>query len=115
MRVPFEKSAVDRIVTTSSSDWIGRQPFMAGRKHLAMKALDAALKVRRDMRIGLWIPVCVYDLADEMGVDVRFLPYSSMEGMYRKSNIPVIFVSALRPAGRQTYTCAHELGHHVFG
>lgn len=88
---------------------------MAGRKQLAMKALEAALKVRRDMRIGLWVPVCVYDLADEMGVDVRFLPYSSMEGMYCKSNIPVILVSALRPAGRQAYTCAHELGHHVFG
>jgi Zn-dependent peptidase ImmA (M78 family) len=88
---------------------------MAGRKQLAMKALEAALKVRRDMHVRLWVPVCVYDLADEMGVDVRFLPCSSMEGMYCKSNSPVIFVSALRPAGRQAYTCAHELGHHVFG
>ena len=88
---------------------------MVGHKQLAMKAMDAALKVRRDMQVGLWMPVCVYDLADEMGVDVRFLPCSSMEGMYCKSNSPVIFVSALRPAGRQAYTVAHELGHHVFG
>src|SRR5262249_43282534 len=28
---------------------------------------------------------------------------------------PIILVSALRPAGRQSSTAAHELGHHVFG
>ncbi len=88
---------------------------MVGRKQLVMKAMEAALKVRRDRHVRLWAPVCVYDLAEEMGVEVRFLPCSSMEGMYCKSNRPVIFVSALRPAGRQAYTCAHELGHHVFG
>lgn len=88
---------------------------MTGRKQLVMEAVEAALKVRRDMHIGLWMPVCVYDLADQMGVEVRFLPSSSMEGMYHKSKNPVIFISVLRPAGRQVYTCAHELGHHVFG
>ncbi len=66
------------------------------------------------MHIGLWVPVCVYDLADEIGVDVRFLPYSSMEGMYCKNPDPIILVSSLRPAGRQAFNCAHELGHHVF-
>lgn len=28
---------------------------------------------------------------------------------------PIILVSALRPAGRQAMTAAHELGHHIFG
>jgi Zn-dependent peptidase ImmA (M78 family) len=115
MIAPFEKSAVDRRCSIASTDWAGRRPFMVRRKQLVMKALEAALKVRRDMHVGLWTPVCVYDLADKMGVDVRFLPYSSMEGIYSKSDCPVIVVSALRPTGRQAYTCAHELGHHIFG
>ena len=25
-----------------------------------------------------------------------------------------IFISSLRPTGRQHFTCAHELGHHIF-
>lgn len=87
---------------------------MARRNQLVMKAMEAAFKVRRDTHLGLREPACVYDLAREMGVDVRFTSPSSMEGLYCKSN-SVIFVSALRPAGRQAYTCAHELGHHVFG
>jgi Zn-dependent peptidase ImmA (M78 family) len=65
------------------------------------------------MHVGLWMPVCVYDLSMAVGMDVRFLSSSSIEGLYCKNN-QVILVSALRPAGRQVYNCAHELGHHVF-
>lgn len=88
---------------------------MAGRKQLARQALEAALQVRRDERVSLWAPVNVYDLAEKMKVKVQFIAASSLEGMYCKSNRPIIFVSAQRPAGRQMYTGAHELGHHVFG
>jgi IrrE N-terminal-like domain len=28
---------------------------------------------------------------------------------------PRVFISALRPAGRQAFNCAHGFGHHVFG
>jgi len=38
-----------------------------------------------------------------------------MEGMYDRQPKPRIHVSALRPLGRRTFTCAHELGHHIFG
>ena len=35
--------------------------------------------------------------------------------MYDREPKPRIHVSALRPLARRTFTCAHELGHHVFG
>jgi hypothetical protein len=38
-----------------------------------------------------------------------------MEGMYMNWSEPTIILSTLRPAGRRAYTCAHEIGHHVFG
>jgi Zn-dependent peptidase ImmA (M78 family) len=38
-----------------------------------------------------------------------------MEGMYYKEEKPLIFISALRPFPRRNFTCAHELGHHIFG
>lgn len=113
MREPQRKLAFE--VTTQSSDRTGRQQRMAGSKQLAMEAMAAALKVRREGHVHLWSPVCVYDLAEQMGVEVRFVECSSMEGIYCKGSTPVIMVSSLRPPGRQAYTCGHELGHHVFG
>lgn len=63
--------------------------------------------------------LCVYDAAERSGLEVRFVDIPSMEGMYVRKSIshsqPIILVSALRPAGRQASTTAHELGHHVFG
>jgi hypothetical protein len=38
-----------------------------------------------------------------------------MEGIYVEGRPPRIILSSLRPPGRMVYTCAHELGHHVFG
>lgn len=56
----------------------------------------------------------MYDLAERLEVEVRFCEGKSLGGMYaRTSN--VIFIPADRPAGRQAFTCAHELGHWFFG
>lgn len=74
-----------------------------------------ALRVRRNMGIGLKTPVCVFDLANEMGIEVRFVDAPSLEGIYSRWPEPVIIVSALRPAGRQAFTGGHELGHHEYG
>jgi hypothetical protein len=57
----------------------------------------------------------VYDLAEQLGVEVWFDALPSLEGMYSKTPRPVIVLSSLRPPGRKTYTGGHELGHHVFG
>lgn len=100
--------------STPSSKFIGRQYSMIWRKQLVLDASAASLKVRRSQGFGLWTPICVYDLAESMGIEVRFLDIPSMEGMYCREPGPVIVVSSLRPSGRQAFTCAHELGHHVF-
>jgi Zn-dependent peptidase ImmA (M78 family) len=54
-------------------------------------------------------------LAEALGVEVKFWPVASMEGMYVKGEPGVITISSERPWGRRAFTCAHELGHHVFG
>lgn len=85
---------------------------MNGRRLMAREATAAALRTRRSAGYSLDQPVCVYDLADRLGVEVRFLDLPSMEGMYSSDPSPTIIVSSLRPAGRRAFTCAHELGHH---
>jgi len=75
----------------------------------------AALRVRRAAGLGLVDAVPIYDLAQELGVDVRFMELASLEGFYIGPDNPAIVISSLRPAGRQAFTCAHELGHHILG
>lgn len=59
--------------------------------------------------------MCVYDLLGQLGLELRFLEVPSMEGLYSPGPPPLVAVSSLRPPGRQAFTCAHELGHHIFG
>lgn len=88
---------------------------MAARRRLVKDALMKALRLRRDRGIGLEVPVCPFDLANDLNIEVRFLDLPSLEGVYSKWPEPAIIVSSLRPPGRQVFTCAHELGHHIYG
>src|SRR5262245_22540028 len=88
---------------------------MTPRRRLAKDALMKAMRLRQDKGLGREAPVCVYDLASDMGIEVRFMDLPSLEGVYSKWPEPVIVISSLRPPGRQVYTCGHELGHHVYG
>lgn len=86
------------------------------RKNLTLEASKKALQIRQEFDLRLGDPVSIYDLAEHLGVEVRFtdqLP--SMEGMYIQQPNPQILISSLRPPGRQAFTCAHEIGHHVYG
>lgn len=85
------------------------------RKVLGLVAVRAALKTRLKVGAKPWDPVCVYDLAERLGTDVRFVDIGSLEGAYLRISSPTVLVSAHRPSGRQAFTCAHEVGHHVFG
>ena len=89
------------------------RPFNS--KELALDALRRALRVRKANGIELYSPLCPFDLAIKMGVEVQLHNIPSMEGMYYKGeDRSVILLASERPAGRQNYTCAHELGHHVY-
>ena len=101
-------------VSTLRPENIERRQSMERRRSLVMDAADAALRVRQSAGLGIWTPMCVYDVAEELGIEVRFVDISSMEGMYCKTATPLILVSSLRPSGRQAFTCAHELGHHIY-
>jgi Zn-dependent peptidase ImmA (M78 family) len=84
------------------------------RKELATEALQAATATRAKAKADQHGPMCVYGLCDTLGVMVRFNGIS-MEGMYQRGTPPRIHLSARRPLRRRAFTCAHELGHHVFG
>jgi Zn-dependent peptidase ImmA (M78 family) len=86
-------------------------PF--ARKDLVMKAMQASISARIKAGVDLKTPTCIYGLCDAHGVVVRFNDIN-MEGMYDRHPKPRIHVSALRPLARRAFTCAHELGHHIF-
>ena len=82
---------------------------------MAGKAYRAALQLRTKTHRAINLPLCPFDVAEEIGVEVRFADIASMEGMYVDDGTPKIILAADRPPGRQRFSCAHELGHHVFG
>lgn len=96
-----------------------RQPHpsshSANRKALVMQGMQAAITARTQAGMDQKIPACIYGLCEAHNVVVRFNDLASMEGMYDRSPKPRIHLSALRPLARRAFTCAHELGHHVFG
>lgn len=85
-------------------------------QHLVDLALDRALEVRTQTGADDKSPVDVFDLCNKLHVKVKFLDVS-MEGLYLRGTDggAEIWVSSLRPLPRRVFTCAHELGHHVFG
>lgn len=88
---------------------------MNRRAAMAGKAYREALKLRSRTGWSTNAPLCPFDLADQIGVEVRFVDIASLEAMYVDDGEPKILVAADRPPGRQRFSCAHELGHHVFG
>jgi Zn-dependent peptidase ImmA (M78 family) len=85
----------------------------AQKRNLANDALHKAINTRRNNNLSQVSPIDIYSLCEKLKIKVRFVDVN-MEGMYRKGSEPKIFVSALRPLARRAFTCAHELGHHVF-
>jgi Zn-dependent peptidase ImmA (M78 family) len=87
---------------------------VSNRRALADKAMRAAIAARLKAGKDLISPVCIYAVAEAHGVEVRFTEIN-MEGMYQRGAPSRIHLSSKRPLPRRTYSCAHELGHHVLG
>jgi len=85
------------------------------RTELALRAMKAALLVRQQLQIASVVPVPVFDVAAKLGLEVWFVDVPTLEGMYVRDDVPTVLITSHRPAGRQAMTCAHEIGHHVFG
>ncbi len=72
-----------------------------------------AIKIRVKQKIPIDESFCIFDLAKDLGVEVRFDDIASLDGAYFKGS-KAILLSTLRPEGRIRFTCAHELGHFIF-
>jgi hypothetical protein len=83
---------------------------------LIVKAIKKADQIRVKLGLDMFDPINIFDSCSVLGITVRFVDIN-MEGMYishedhSKSNI---LLSNQRPLPRRTFTCAHELGHHIF-
>jgi Zn-dependent peptidase ImmA (M78 family) len=85
--------------------------------NLVMTALRKAGDIRRKHKFTAYQPLNVFDLCFDMDITVRFVEIN-MEGMYfsqQDGSSPQIWISNQRPLPRRVFTCAHELGHHLFG
>jgi Zn-dependent peptidase ImmA (M78 family) len=91
----------------------GKQIVTNPKQVLAQKAMLKSIEVRTQLGFGLNTPICIYDLCDKLKVKVKFVDID-MEGVYIKGEEPTILLSSLRPLSRRNFTCAHELGHHIF-
>lgn len=87
---------------------------MLNRKQLAGEAVAKALWARKRLGVPLENSICPIDSAESLNIEVRLVDLPSMEGMYIAGEAPRILLSCLRPQGRRAFTCAHEIGHHVF-
>lgn len=87
---------------------------MDKRTLLGRMAMRGALDVRKRAGCAYDTPICIYDLTEKVGISLWFQGGGSFGGMYSKT-AKVILVPSLRPAPRQAFTCAHELGHWYYG
>ena len=90
-----------------------RSPIYFNKRALATQALKAAMAARSHGGLDQYSPACVYDLCERHRITVRFVSIN-MEGMYEKGAAPRIYLTSQRPLARRAFSCAHELGHHVF-
>jgi Zn-dependent peptidase ImmA (M78 family) len=87
---------------------------MKNRREYVLTASELALKTRMALGYDQKSTICVYDAVEKHGIELRFDNNPGLEGVYYKTTTPKIIIGSHRPVGRKAFTCAHELGHHVF-
>lgn len=90
---------------------------MTDRSTIARIATRAAYQARRTLSLPRDRPVNAFDITEALGVEVRFIDASSLEGMFSRAPHPVVILPSQshRPRGRLAFTCVHELGHCLLG
>lgn len=88
--------------------------MIKSRTFMARDSLKLSLKERSNNNINIADSFCVFDLTEKIGVELKFVDIPSLEGMYVAKPKKTVLISSHRPAGRQRFTCAHELGHHFY-
>ena len=84
------------------------------RRAVVLDASKHAYRLRTSVGLSLTEPINVYAVASKLELSVWFAEIGSMEGVYSPTSDSIV-ISSLRPRGRQAFTCAHEIAHHVFG
>ena len=83
-------------------------------KEVYTSAIKKASQIRLSLGYNLYQPINIYDVCAKLGVEVQLVDVN-MEGLYiSNGELPRILLSNQRPATRSVFTCAHELGHHLF-
>jgi hypothetical protein len=72
------------------------------KRALMQAAMVESIRARNSAGLDLVNPICVFDLAERLGVGVRFTDID-MEGMYAKTSRPRIYLSSLRPLPRRVF------------
>ena len=88
---------------------------MGSKERLALRAVREAARLRVAQGFGPSSPLCPLDLAEQLGILVRLAAFPSLEGMLTPGPPPMAVLGVERPWGRIRHTCAHEIGHWVFG
>lgn len=84
---------------------------------LYKQGLVKAEEVRMELNLDSFEPISIFDVCEKLNVSVRIYD-NKMEGIYsinKNGTFPTIILSNQRPLPRRFFTCAHELGHHMFG
>ncbi|WP_134705157.1 Fic family protein [Ammoniphilus sp. YIM 78166] len=61
-------------------------------------------------------PIDIFKMLKDFGLQYRFMQLENLEGMYssdRKGYVPFVAINSNRRYGRQRFTAAHELCHHL--
>lgn len=88
---------------------------VADRRTLILDGARRALEVRAQFSIDRDSGVDPIDLAGRLGLQVWLRDANAYDGVYSSGGPPIIVLASNRPLGRTAFTCAHEIGHHIFG
>jgi Zn-dependent peptidase ImmA (M78 family) len=88
---------------------------VADRRDHILDGARRAMEVRAQLSIEKTASVDPLDAASRLGIQVWFRDARAYDGVYSAGGPPIIVLASNRPLGRTAFTCAHEIGHHVFG